>query len=115
MRFLSLLVFGVLAACMPVQNAGVQSQAPTNGWVLDPPGPPDNLGRAYVTNGNGVTLTVACGNGGEAGMDLTPDPRLPSQRNITNAILMFNGPGDPTLVHEGDDTSAIYVVMPMRV
>ena len=23
--------------------------------------------------------------------------------------------GDPTLVHEGDDTSAIYVVMPMRV
>ncbi|MEO0363255.1 MAG: DNA polymerase III subunit beta, partial [Pseudomonadota bacterium] len=32
-----------------------------------------------------------------------------------NAVLLFNGPGDPTLVREGDDESAIYVVMPMRV
>ena len=40
---------------------------------------------------------------------------IASQIDRENAILMFNGPGDPTLVHEGDDTSAIYVVMPMRV
>jgi len=28
---------------------------------------------------------------------------------------MFNSSGDPTLMREGSDTSAIYVVMPMRV
>ncbi|MEM1298367.1 MAG: hypothetical protein AAGH68_03730, partial [Pseudomonadota bacterium] len=38
-------------------------------------------------------MTVACGNGGEAGIDLTPDPRLPEQRNISNAILMFQVDG----------------------
>ena len=74
---------------MPVQNAGVQTQPPTQGWVLDPPGPPDSLGRAYVTNGSGVTMTIACGNGGVAGIDLTPDPRLPGQRDISKAVLMF--------------------------
>ena len=40
---------------------------------------------------------------------------IASQIDRENAVLMFNGSGDPTLVHEGDDTSAIYVVMPMRV
>jgi DNA polymerase-3 subunit beta len=32
-----------------------------------------------------------------------------------NAVFLFNGAGDPVLVREGADTSAIYVVMPMRV
>jgi DNA polymerase-3 subunit beta len=40
---------------------------------------------------------------------------IAGQIDRENAVLMFNGPGDPTLVREGDDTSAIYVVMPMRV
>ncbi len=31
------------------------------------------------------------------------------------AVFLFNEPGDPTLMREGDDMSAIYVVMPMRV
>lgn len=61
--------------------------------MLDPPGPPDSLGRAYVTNAAGVTMTVACGNGGTAGINLNPDPRLPQQRDITNAILMFQVDG----------------------
>jgi len=28
---------------------------------------------------------------------------------------MFNSAGDPTLMREGNDLSAVYVVMPMRV
>ncbi len=32
-----------------------------------------------------------------------------------NAVFLFKEAGDPTLVREGDDSSAIYVVMPMRV
>ncbi|MDG1212156.1 MAG: DNA polymerase III subunit beta [Paracoccaceae bacterium] len=40
---------------------------------------------------------------------------IASQVDHENAVMMFNGPGDPTLVREGDDDSAIYVVMPMRV
>lgn len=40
---------------------------------------------------------------------------IAGQIDNENAVFMFNGSGDPTLVREGDDTSAIYVVMPMRV
>ena len=32
-----------------------------------------------------------------------------------NAVFLFNASGDPTLMREGNDTSAVYVVMPMRV
>ncbi len=32
-----------------------------------------------------------------------------------NAVFLFNGPGDPALMREGNDDSAVYVVMPMRV
>jgi DNA polymerase-3 subunit beta len=32
-----------------------------------------------------------------------------------NAVFMFNSSGDPTLMREGNDESAVYVVMPMRV
>ncbi|MFT6932067.1 MAG: DNA polymerase-3 subunit beta [Paracoccaceae bacterium] len=40
---------------------------------------------------------------------------IASQVDRENAVFMFNSAGDPTLMREGDDTSAIYVVMPMRV
>lgn len=40
---------------------------------------------------------------------------IASQIDRENAVLMFNGSGDPALVREGTDTSAVYVVMPMRV
>jgi DNA polymerase-3 subunit beta len=40
---------------------------------------------------------------------------IASQIDRENAVLMFNGSGDPALVREGSDTSAVYVVMPMRV
>ena len=40
---------------------------------------------------------------------------IAGQVDRENAVLLLNGPGDPTLVREGDDDSAIYVVMPMRV
>lgn len=40
---------------------------------------------------------------------------IASQVDRENAVFMFNSSGDPTLMREGNDDSAIYVVMPMRV
>lgn len=40
---------------------------------------------------------------------------IASQVDRENAVFMFNSSGDPTLMREGSDTSAVYVVMPMRV
>ncbi|MEM9046263.1 MAG: DNA polymerase III subunit beta [Pseudomonadota bacterium] len=40
---------------------------------------------------------------------------IAGQVDRENAVFMFNNSGDPTLVREGDDSSAVYVVMPMRV
>lgn len=40
---------------------------------------------------------------------------IASQVDRENAVFMFNSSGDPTLMREGADTSAVYVVMPMRV
>ena len=40
---------------------------------------------------------------------------IAGQVDRENAVFMFNSSGDPTLMREGNDDSAIYVVMPMRV
>ncbi|MCR9068197.1 MAG: DNA polymerase III subunit beta [Rhodobacteraceae bacterium] len=40
---------------------------------------------------------------------------IASQVDRENAVFMFSSPGEPTLMREGNDTTAIYVVMPMRV
>jgi len=40
---------------------------------------------------------------------------IASQVDRENAVFLFNSPGDPTLMREGSDDSAVYVVMPMRV
>ena len=40
---------------------------------------------------------------------------IAGQIDEQNAVFLFSDPGSPTLVREGEDTSAIYVVMPMRV
>ena len=40
---------------------------------------------------------------------------IASQVDRENAVSLFNSAGDPTLMREGNDTSAVYVVMPMRV
>ena len=40
---------------------------------------------------------------------------ITSQVDRENAVFMFNSAGDPTLMREGNDPSAVYVVMPMRV
>ncbi|KPP89300.1 MAG: DNA polymerase III beta subunit beta DnaN [Rhodobacteraceae bacterium HLUCCA08] len=40
---------------------------------------------------------------------------IASQVDRENAVFLFNSSGDPTLMREGNDTTAIYVVMPMRV
>ncbi|WP_121068338.1 DNA polymerase III subunit beta [Chachezhania antarctica] len=40
---------------------------------------------------------------------------IASQVDRENAVFMFNTSGDPTLMREGNDLSAVYVVMPMRV
>jgi len=40
---------------------------------------------------------------------------ISGQVNEERAVFMFNSAGDPTLMREGNDETAIYVVMPMRV
>ena len=40
---------------------------------------------------------------------------IASQVDRENAVFLFNTSGEPALMREGNDTSAIYVVMPMRV
>ncbi|MFS4439453.1 DNA polymerase III subunit beta [Paracoccaceae bacterium GXU_MW_L88] len=40
---------------------------------------------------------------------------IAEQIDRENAVFLFNSAGEPALVREGDDESAIYVVMPMRV
>ena len=40
---------------------------------------------------------------------------IANQVDRENAVFMFNSSGDPTLMREGNDLSAVYVVMPMRV
>ena len=40
---------------------------------------------------------------------------IAGQIDRENAVIMLNGSGDPALVREGTDASAVYVVMPMRV
>jgi DNA polymerase-3 subunit beta len=40
---------------------------------------------------------------------------IAGQVDRENATFLFNASGDPTLMREGDDDSAVYVVMPMRV
>ena len=40
---------------------------------------------------------------------------IASQVDRENAVFLFNSTGDPALMREGNDTSAVYVVMPMRV
>ncbi|MDO5659316.1 MAG: DNA polymerase III subunit beta [Paracoccus sp. (in: a-proteobacteria)] len=40
---------------------------------------------------------------------------IAAQVDRENAVFMFNGPGEAALIREGNDASAIYVVMPMRV
>ena len=40
---------------------------------------------------------------------------IASQVDRENAVFLFKSAGDPTLMREGNDESAVYVVMPMRV
>ncbi|MEM8657589.1 MAG: DNA polymerase III subunit beta [Pseudomonadota bacterium] len=40
---------------------------------------------------------------------------IADQVDRENAVFLFNASGDPTLMREGDDETAVYVVMPMRV
>ena len=43
------------------------------------------------------------------------EAEIASQVDRENAVFLFNSSGDPTLMREGNDMSAVYVVMPMRV
>jgi DNA polymerase III subunit beta len=40
---------------------------------------------------------------------------IAGQVDRENAVFLFNSSGDPTLMREGNDQTAVYVVMPMRV
>ena len=61
-------------------------------------------------------LAVAYADEGlEIGFNAKYLQEIAGQVDRENAVFLFNGSGDPTLVREGDDESAVYVVMPMRV
>ena len=61
-------------------------------------------------------LTVAYGDERlEIGFNANYLLEIASQVDRENAVFLFNSAGDPTLMREGNDTSAVYVVMPMRV
>lgn len=61
-------------------------------------------------------LAVAYGDGPlEIGFNAKYLLEIANQVDRENAVFLFNSPGDPTLMREGNDTSAVYVVMPMRV
>ena len=61
-------------------------------------------------------LTVAYGDERlEIGFNAKYLLEIASQVDRENAVFLFNSAGDPTLMREGNDTSAVYVVMPMRV
>lgn len=63
-----------------------------------------------------VELAVAYGDERlEIGFNAKYLLEIASQVDRENAVFMFNSSGDPALMREGNDTSAIYVVMPMRV
>ena len=61
-------------------------------------------------------LVVAYGDEGmEIGFNAKYLLEIASQVDRENAVFMFADANAPTLVREGDDASAVYVVMPMRV
>ena len=89
-------------------------------------------GRAVKLNisGNKLILTVTNPEGGsateEVDIDYTSTPieigfnaryllDIASQLESDNAVLMLADPGSPTMVRDGADDSALYVLMPMRV
>ncbi len=61
-------------------------------------------------------LIVAYGDEGmEIGFNAKYLLEIASQVDRENAVFMFDNAGQPVLMREGNDTSAVYVVMPMRV
>ena len=61
-------------------------------------------------------LAVAYGDEAlEIGFNAKYLQEIADQVDRENAVFLFNAPGDPTLMREGDDETAVYVVMPMRV
>ena len=61
-------------------------------------------------------LVVAYGDEAlEIGFNAKYLTEIAGQVDRENAVFLFNSSGDPTLMREGNDESAVYVVMPMRV
>ncbi len=61
-------------------------------------------------------LAVAYGDENlEIGFNAKYLQEIADQVDRENAVFLFNSAGDPTLMREGNDESAVYVVMPMRV
>ncbi len=61
-------------------------------------------------------LTVAYGDERlEIGFNAKYLQEIANQVDHENAVFLFSTSADPTLMREGNDTSAVYVVMPMRV
>ncbi len=110
------------------EQSGVafRRQHPVKGYIVDFYAPIVKL----AMDEDKLTLSVNSPDAGSAAEELVvayPDEpmeigfnakyllEIASQVDRENAVFLFNNPGDPTLVREGDDASAVYVVMPMRV
>ena len=99
-----------------VATVSARNARERSSWQLDE-GPPDPVGQRpgqwcrRGRTGRGLwTMNVWKSAS-------TPNTLLEiaSQVDRENAVFLFNSAGDPTLMREGNDTSAVYVVMPMRV
>ena len=80
--------------------------------------PHRNAGSVHAPDAGAAEeeLAVAYGDGPlEIGFNAKYLKEIADQVDHENAVFLFNGPGDAALIREGGDTSAVYVVMPMRV
>jgi DNA polymerase-3 subunit beta len=99
-------------------------------WIASRRSPPNGRARSSCAVEDRLVLSVNAPDSGaaeeELGVAYDDDPleigfnaryllEIAGQVDRENAVFLFNGPGDPTLMREGDDPSAVYVVMPMRV
>ena len=72
--------------------------------------------RALIDDAAEEELAVAYGDDRlEIGFNAKYLLEIAHQVDRENAVFLFNSSGDPTVMREGDDQSALYVVMPMRV
>ena len=88
-----------------------RGQAGARGRSADPVGQRPRLGRGR----RGTRSSPMATSGWKSASTPSTCWRSPARWIRENAVFLFNTAGDPTLMREGNDEWAVYVVMPMRV